>query len=104
MEKGGFEFSGELRPEDHDILTDEALAFLGNLVDRFAGERAELMVRRKAWQDRYDAGELPNFRPETAQVRAGDWKVGKLPADLLDRRVEITGPVDKKMIINALNA
>jgi malate synthase len=104
MQKGGFDFSGELRPEDHDVLTDEALAFLGRLVDRFAPERAALLTARQAWRDRYDAGELPNFRPETASVRAGDWKVGKLPADLLDRRVEITGPVDRKMVINALNA
>ena len=104
MQKGGFDFSGELRPEDHEILTDEALAFLADLVDRFAPERAALLVARQAWRDRYDGGELPNFRADTAHIRAGDWKVGPLPADLLDRRVEITGPVDRKMVINALNA
>ncbi len=86
------------------ILTPEACGFVAGLVDRFAPERAKLLAARREWQARIDAGALPDFRPETAQVRAGDWRVGKLPAALLDRRVEITGPVDRKMIINALNA
>ncbi|MBY0422038.1 MAG: malate synthase, partial [Parvularculaceae bacterium] len=70
----------------------------------FATERRRLLEARRAFQARIDAGALPAFRPETAAVRAGDWKVAPLPPALLDRRVEITGPVDRKMIINALNA
>jgi malate synthase len=78
------------------ILTPEALALLQDVCARFGPERKRLLA---------DAGELPDFLPETAAVRAaGDWKVAPIPADLLDRRVEITGPVERKMIINALNS
>ncbi|MFQ5563821.1 MAG: malate synthase A [Parvularculaceae bacterium] len=100
----GLEFTEALTPQDETVLTEDACAFLCDLVDRFAARRAGLLKARAAWQAKIDAGGLPDFRPETAEVRAGDWEVAPLPADLLDRRVEITGPVDRKMIINALNA
>ncbi|RAK57572.1 malate synthase A [Phenylobacterium deserti] len=86
-----------------EVLTPEALGFLAQLHHRFNGRRLELLGRREARQARFDAGESPDFLPETAHIRAGDWTVAPIPADLLDRRVEITGPVDRKMIINALN-
>jgi malate synthase len=92
------------RPEGEAILTDASLAFLGELVARFGPRVAELLRVREARQARIDAGELPDFLPETAAVRAGDWRVGPIPPDLLDRRVEITGPTDRKMIVNALNS
>jgi malate synthase len=86
------------------ILTPEALAFLVELERTFGPERLRLLDVRKERQKRLDAGEKPDFLKETAQVRAGDWKVAPLPKDLLDRRIEITGPVDRKMVINALNS
>ncbi|MEE2691117.1 MAG: malate synthase A [Pseudomonadota bacterium] len=104
FEREGLEFLGEVAGRDEEILTLEACALLRDLVDEFAAARDELLAARKAFQAKIDAGALPDFRPETASVRKGDWKVGSLPKDLLDRRVEITGPVDRKMIINALNA
>jgi len=87
-----------------DLLPREALEFLASLQRAFNGRRLELLDRRSSRQTRLDAGELPDFLPETADVRAGDWVVAPLPDDLLDRRVEITGPVDRKMVINALNS
>lgn len=104
VEISGLSFSQALDAPAHRILTPEACAFVADLVDRFASARSGLLTARRAWQARIDAGALPDFRPETADVRRGDWRVGELPAALLDRRVEITGPVDRKMIINALNA
>lgn len=104
LTRSGLEFLGDITPADDEILTDEACAFVCGLVDKFAARRDELLATRKAWQAKIDAGGLPEFRTETASVREGDWKVGALPKALLDRRVEITGPVDRKMIINALNA
>ncbi|HWF75764.1 MAG TPA: malate synthase A [Caulobacteraceae bacterium] len=86
-----------------EVLTPEALAFLGELHRKFDARRLELLARRQARQKRFDAGESPDFLPETKSVRDGDWKVAPIPADLLDRRVEITGPTDRKMVINALN-
>ncbi len=86
------------------ILTSDALGFLGALVAEFRPRIEALLQQRARVQARYDAGELPGFLPETAAVRAGDWTVAPIPADLLDRRVEITGPIDAKMIINALNS
>jgi malate synthase len=87
-----------------EVLTPQALAFLAELHRRFNARRLELLSLRQTRQARFDAGEKPDFLPETAGVRAGDWKVAPIPADLQDRRVEITGPVDRKMIINALNS
>ncbi len=87
-----------------EILTPQALAFLAELHRRFDARRLELLQVREARQARFDAGERPDFLEETADIRSGDWRVGPIPQDLLDRRVEITGPVDRKMIINALNS
>ena len=100
----GLTFTEIVTDADREILTDEACAFLCTLVDAFADRRAGLLEARRDWQAKIDAGALPDFRPETADVRSSDWKVGPLPHALLDRRVEITGPVDRKMVINALNA
>jgi malate synthase len=87
-----------------DILTPEALAFVADLHRRFDARRLALLAARDDRQARFDAGETPDFRADTADIRDGDWRVGPIPADLLDRRVEITGPVDRKMVINALNS
>ncbi|NNE43247.1 MAG: malate synthase A [Gemmatimonadetes bacterium] len=87
-----------------EILTPEALAFVVELERRFRGRRAELLARRVEIQAALDLGARPDFLPETRSVREADWKVTSVPEDLQDRRVEITGPVDRKMIINALNA
>ena len=100
----GVRFAGVIRPGYESILTAEAMAFVAGLVRRHRGRIAERLAARRERQARFDAGEVPDFLPETAHVRDGDWTVGPLPADLVDRRVEITGPVDRKMIINALNA
>ena len=94
---------GERRPEWDEILSDDAIAFVAGLHRQFNPRREELLALREARKARIDGGELPDFLPETKDVREGDWKVAPIPADLTDRRVEITGPVDRKMIINALN-
>jgi malate synthase len=86
------------------LLTPSALAFLAGLHRRFEGGRQARLAARRARQARFDAGELPDFRTDTAAIRAGDWRVAPLPPALLDRRVEITGPTDPKMVINALNS
>ena len=87
-----------------EILTDGALGFLAELHERFDERRRELLAARLERQKRFDAGELPDFPGETRDIREGDWKVGSIPPDLQDRRVEITGPTNAKMIINALNS
>ncbi len=86
------------------VLTPEASRFLTRLSSRFEARRRELLERRRVRQGQIDAGQLPDFLPETAHIRAEEWTVAPIPRDLLDRRVEITGPVDRKMIINALNS
>ena len=98
------EVRGASSPAADRVLTPEALAFVGELERRFGPRRLALLARRVEVQARYDAGELPEFLPETADLRARDWTVAPIPADLQDRRVEITGPVDRKMVINALNS
>src|SRR6266436_6740584 len=87
-----------------EVLTPAALDLVVTLHRKFNGRRLELLATRAQLQKQLDAGGLPEFLPETAATRAGEWRVAPAPADLLDRRVEITGPVDRKMIINALNA
>jgi malate synthase len=87
-----------------EVLTPDALGLVADLHRKLNRRRLELLAARQVRQARFDAGERPDFLVETADVRSGDWKVGAIPADLLDRRVEITGPVDRKMIINALNS
>ena len=95
---------GPLEPRFTEILTGEALAFVAALHRRFDSRRVELLGARSARQARLSAGELPDFLPQTRKVRESDWRVATIPPDLLNRRVEITGPVDRKMIINALNS
>jgi malate synthase len=99
----GVLIDGEIKPGFEKVLTKEAVAFIADLQRRFNGRREELLALRVERQKRLDAGEKPDFRPETAKIRESDWTVAPLPQDILDRRVEITGPVDRKMIINALN-
>ncbi|MHA7871477.1 MAG: malate synthase A [Hyphococcus sp.] len=101
---GGLEFTRPITSADREILTEEVCAYLATLVDAFAPRRDALLQARTDWQAKIDGGALPDFRADTKEIRAGDWKVGALPAALLDRRVEITGPTDRKMVINALNA
>jgi malate synthase len=86
------------------VATPAALAFLADLERRFGARRLELLDRRKKIQEKLDAGWLPDFPSETEAQRAADWRVAPIPRDLQDRRVEITGPVDRKMVINALNS
>ena len=93
-----------LEPGFGEILTTEARRFLTTLARASELRRQELLAHRVARQRRLDAGERPDFLPETRSVREADWTVAPIPADLLDRRVEITGPVDRKMVINALNS
>jgi malate synthase len=95
---------GEVRPEWDAILSDEALGFVAALHKEFNPRRVDLLRAREERKTRLDAGELPDFLPETREIRESDWTVAPIPRDLLDRRVEITGPVDRKMIINALNS
>ncbi len=96
--------AASLPPEYQLILTPEVQDFVSRLAGKFTARKDELLAKRVARQKRIDEGELPDFLPETANIRAGDWKVAPIPPPLLDRRVEITGPVERKMIINALNS
>src|SRR3954451_19752775 len=96
--------SGRVTAEFAQILTSEALDFVAKLHRAFEPRRQELLARRAARQKEFDAGRLPDFLPETRQVRENDWKIAAQPNDMLDRRVEITGPTDRKMVINALNS
>jgi len=100
----GVEILGEISAQGATILTPEAVAFVAQLVREFAGRREELLQKRIERQAKIDAGKMPDFLTETEFIRKGDWTVAAVPADLQDRRVEITGPVDRKMIINALNS
>ncbi len=87
-----------------EILTHDALAFVADLHRQFNARRLALLDSRKERQSKFDAGELPDFLAETQAIRDGDWKVAPIPQVLQNRRIEITGPVDRKMIINALNS
>ena len=98
------EILGPLRGHELEILTPGALAFVAELYRRFDTERRRLLAARQERQERLDAGERPDFLAETRDIRESDWQVAPAPADLQDRRVEITGPVDRKMVINALNS
>ncbi len=100
----GLELPGNLSPEYLEILTPEALALVVKLQRKFNARRLELLANRVERQKLIDAGQLPDFLPETKAIREGDWVAAPIPADIQDRRVEITGPVDRKMIINALNS
>ncbi|MGI4875934.1 MAG: malate synthase A [Janthinobacterium lividum] len=104
MAVAGVHLTGTMRPGYESILTDAALAFVAGLHRRYEPTRQALLAARDARQRWWDAGNSIDFAAETSSVRAGDWKVAGSPADLQDRRVEITGPVDRKMVINALNS
>src|SRR5260370_27147603 len=90
-------------PESAEILTPEAMHFVATLIRAFADRRESLLQRRVQRQAEIDAGKLPDFLPETAHIRASEWTVAPIPHDLIDRRVQITGPVERKMVINALD-
>ena len=96
--------SGRITAEFAPILSQQALAFIAKLHREFEPRRQELLARRAARQQEFDAGPRPDFLPETAAVRQSEWRIAPQPKDLLDRRVEITGPTDRKMVINALNS
>jgi malate synthase len=103
LETKGIQIIGEIRPSYEEILTPDALQFNERIEGHFGERRLKLLKQREAFQG-VNQGVLPDFLIETKSIRDGDWKVGEIPADLLDRRVEITGPVDRKMIINTLNS
>ncbi|MFJ4289563.1 malate synthase A [Cupriavidus sp. NPDC089707] len=100
----GMKITGEILPAYEDILTPEALALVDKLHRAFEPRRQELLAARVERAKRLDAGEVPDFLPETKSIREGDWKVAPIPKALECRRVEITGPVEAKMVINAFNS
>lgn len=94
----------QLNDQAKTVLTPEALAFVSELAARFIERRDTLLQAREGKQARFDKGDVPDFREDTKHIRESDWKVAPIPEDLQDRRTEITGPVERKMIINALNS
>ena len=100
----GVEIRGRMTPAYAEILTTEALTFLAKLVRKFEPRRQHLLTARALRQAEFEAGKLPDFLQATQAIRAGEWKVATVPTGLQDRRVEMTGPTDRKMIINALNS
>jgi malate synthase len=103
IEQGNASVLGRITPQFAEILTPEALEFIALLHRKFERRRQELLAKRAARQKEFDAGKLPDFLPGTKGVRESDWTIAPQPKDMLDRRVEITGPTDRKMVINALN-
>jgi malate synthase len=93
-----------VRPQSREVLNPGAVAFVDGLAARFSPAVDDLLARRAARQAEFDSGALPDFLPETRDIRESDWRVGAIPQDLTDRRVEITGPTERKMVINALNS
>jgi malate synthase len=104
LETEGIRVRGAWTGECDAVLTPEALRFVAGLERNFAPTRTELLAKRQARQMDFDAGRLPSFLAETREIRESDWRVAPIPADLARRRVEITGPADRKMIVNALNS
>jgi malate synthase len=100
----GIDVRGAMSPVFEEILTADALAFVEDLARTFGATREQLLAARVARQEELDAGHLPDFLPETTDIRTQEWRVAPIKEDLMDRRVEITGPVDRKMVINALNS
>ena len=98
------QITAPLTEAQESILTEEAIRFLSKLSSTFEPRRRQLLEARRNRQQEIDDGAMPEFLPATADIRNRDWKVAPIPADLMDRRVEITGPIDRKMIINALNS
>src|SRR6266516_1423906 len=101
---GEIEIVGPVTAEFAQILTPDAMKFVATLVRTFADRREELLQRRVQRQAEIDAGKMPNFLPQTEHIRQGTWTIAPVPADLQDRRLEITGPAERKMIINALDS
>ena len=104
IEKCNLKILGKKTPSFDEILTNDALLFVEAIENKFGERRRELLKKREKRQIEIDSGVLPDFLPETKNIRSSEWKVAPAPDDLVDRRVEITGPVDRKMIINALNS
>lgn len=104
LEAHGLSIIAPITPEYETILTTKALEFVAKLVEQHGPQLESLLADREIFQKQIDEGSLPDFLTETAHIRDGDWKVAPIPNDLLNRCVEITGPVDRKMIINALNS
>ncbi|GAE24696.1 malate synthase [Halalkalibacter wakoensis JCM 9140] len=102
--KQEFQLRAELEPEFKEILTEDALSFVEGICRSFEVRRQALLKRRQIRQQEIDNGVLPTFLESTKHIREADWKIAPLPKDLQDRRVEITGPVERKMVINALNS
>ncbi len=100
----GIEIRGPISDEFAEVLTPDAMNLVATLARTFRDRREELLQRRARRQAEIDAGKMPDFLPETAHIRESDWTVAPIPHDLQDRRVEITGPAERKMIINALNS
>ncbi len=104
LQAEGIEIRGAVTETYAEVLTPDALRFVAKLVRQFNPQRKELLRMREERQQRLNAGENPDFLAETKAIREGEWQVAPPPPDLIDRRVEITGPVDRKMVINALNS
>src|SRR3989337_9421 len=100
----GVELTVPVPDEFAEILTPEAVSFVAKLSREFGGRVEEILQKRAERQECIDAGEMPDFWSETREIREGDWKIAPIPEDLQDRRVELTGPPDRKMTINALNS
>jgi len=99
----GVAISGAVTQPFSEILSPEALGFVAKLHRKFESRRQELLAARAARQEEFDHGKLPDFLTQTKAIRDADWVIAPQPKDMLDRRVEITGPTDRKMVINALN-
>lgn len=104
LETDGIEVHGPVTDDFREMLTDQALGFVGSLARQFDARRRALLARRDQVQADIDGGKLLDFLPETREIRESEWRVAPVPEDLMDRRVEITGPVERKMVINALNS
>src|ERR1700681_1743054 len=100
----GLQITAEITHTFAEILTPDALAFVAKLQREFGARRGQALRARQDRQLRFDAGELPDFLSQTKKIRESDWSCAPIPNDLRDRRVEITGPTDRKMVINALNS
>ncbi|THE12636.1 malate synthase A [Bacillus timonensis] len=104
IQTSGLQITGKMNEQYEEILTPQALNFIEKLERNFGERRKQLLEKRQERQREIDKGIMPTFSSETEHIRNGDWTVAQVPKDLQDRRVEITGPVDRKMIINALNS
>lgn len=104
VEAGSASIGAPVPDEYKHVLNSEAVSFLVDLHKKFEDRRRAVLTKRAERQQAIDRGELPHFLPETEEIRNAEWTVAPIPADLMDRRVEITGPVDRKMVINALNS